>query len=699
MKKLIALLMLVACFALGQAQELKINSITSSMFDGTANSRATERLDFNGELCALIKVQLPLEGAEFLGNTVGETVNHSGEYWVYVINGTRQLHLHHKLFKPLVIYFPDFGIKGVEGGVTYIADISVPAELWAAAAGAASGTTKRPMDNFLVLNVTPPNAKVFIGGQEKMVSEGICSVLLKAGTYAVRVEASGYQTEEFQATIGDEKVVRDVSLRSTMATLTVRSATSGARIFLNGNAVGTGSWTGSIMPDTYLVELKKEGYRPAERRVTLAMNATETLDSPALEAITGDIIVSSTPAGASIELDGRTVGTTPEVLRSIPVGTHTLRLTRSGYQPSTSSVTVTESSPANLDLTLRRQQEFVTPTSPGKESVSTVPVSKNNYSHLDLAAERDGQYTYFSTREWNALSYVEKATYHKVGIVINQPSITAPFILALTDNGKNVTWQEAMASGINMPTKIQGEAIVRDYLKVMDTLKTFGGSGYEGPSVWFWTTQSSGPSTYYGIHIYSGVVYDKYDDSQTLRVRKVIPLPSAMPTVTPMTSNSISKNSYGHAKAHHLDLAAECDGKYVFFTEAEWSSVPSSEKGQYTKKGIVINQPSITEPFILALTDNGKDVKWKKAMASGINMPTKIQGEAIVKDCANVNKALKAFGGTGYEGDSQYFWTKDAKDSSYAWYVAMYGGFVTFSYKANTYRVRAVAPVPEAEAM
>ena len=89
-----------------------------------------------------------MEGAEFLGNTVGETVNHSGEYWVYVINGTRQLHLHHKLFKPLVIYFPDFGIKGVEGGVTYIADISVPAELWAAAAGAASGTTKRPMENF-----------------------------------------------------------------------------------------------------------------------------------------------------------------------------------------------------------------------------------------------------------------------------------------------------------------------------------------------------------------------------------------------------------------------------------------------------------------------------------------------------------------------------------------------------------------------
>ena len=514
MKKLIALLMLVACFALGHAQELTINSITPSIFDATANSPATERKDLNGELCALIKVQLPLEGAEFLGNTVGETVNHSGEYWVYVINGTRELHLHHKLVKPLVIYFPDFQIKGVEGGVTYIVDLSVPKELWGAAG--TSAAPARLMENFLVLNVTPPNAKVFVNGQEKMVSEGNCSVLLKAGSYPVRVEALGYQPEEFQITVGDEKVVRDVSLRSTMATLTVRCATSGARIFLNGNAVGTGSWTGSIMPDTYLVELKKEGYRPAERRVTLAMNSTETLDFPALEAITGDIIVSSTPNGATIELDGRTVGTTPEVLRSIPVGTHTLRLTRSGYQPSTSSVTVTESTPANLALTLTKEPER--------------PV-------------------------------------------------------------------------------------------------------------------------------------------------------------------------YGHYAPRHLDLAAERDGKYTFFTEAEWNNVPSSEKDRYTKKGIVISQPSITAPFILALTDNGMNVTWDEAMATGINMPTKIQGQAIVKDCDNVKKALKAFGGTGYERDSQLFWTKEAKESSFAWVVYMNSGDVYHNIKTYTNRVRAVAPVPEAVAM
>ena len=83
-------------------------------------------------------------------------------------------------------------------------------------------------------------------------------------------------------------------------------------------------------------------------------------------------------------------------------------------------------------------------------------------------------------------------------------------------------------------------------------------------------------------------------------------------------------------------------------------------------------------------------------MASGINMPSKTQGEAIVKDCENVKKALKAFGGTGYEGDSLWFWAKDESDSSLALYVGMTYGVVNGATKGDTSRVRAVAPVPVA---
>lgn len=153
----------------------------------------------------------------------------------------------------------------------------------------------------------------------------------------------------------------------------------------------------------------------------------------------------------------------------------------------------------------------------------------------------------------------------------------------------------------------------------------------------------------------------------------------------------------GHPVAAHLDLVAERNGKYAFFTRDEWRAVPDAEKKEeYIMHGIVIDQPAIADPFVLALNDNVYRMTWKEAMDSGINMPSQTQGEAIVKDCENVKNALKAFGGRGYEGDSRWFWTKDASGSSSAWFVNMYSGSVYNISKSNTNRVRAVAPVPVA---
>lgn len=528
-----------------------------------------------------------------------------------------------------------------------------------------------------MLHVTPANAKVFIGGQEKMVSGGHCSVLLKAGNYPVRVEASGYQPEEFPVTIGSEKVERTVSLRSTMATLTVRPATPGAEILLNGSPVGTGSWTGQVMPDSYLVQVRKDGYRPTERRVTLAMNATETLDIPALEAITGDLTVSSNPIGATIEMDGRTYGITPDVLRSIPVGSHSLRLTLAGYQPGTASVNVSEATTPSVDLTLVRKPVY----------------GHTRMNHLDLAAEREGEYVFFNKSEWNDVPFSEKANYIKKGLVINQPSITAPFLLALTAEGRKMIWEEAMASGKCLPSKIQGDAIAYDGDNVMTALELFGTPNDKR----FWTNESYTQSKAWTVTIgYDG--WPQMDKNTELSIREVFPISH---TDEKNESQPISLSStveYGHFDGRHLDLAAERDGKYVYFTEAEWKNVPSSEKSKYVKKGVVISQPSITEPFILALTEIRKNVTWNEAIASGVNMPTKLQGEAIVKDYDSVKKALKVFGGAGYEGD-RGFWTKDAIDySTNAWFVESFG-HVSCIGKANFGSVRSVAPVPVVSAM
>ena len=60
-----------------------------------------------------------------------------------------------------------------------------------------------------------------------------------------------------------------------------------------------------------------------------------------------------------------------------------------------------------------------------------------------------------------------------------------------------------------------------------------------------------------------------------------------------------------------------------------------------------------------------------------------------------INNAMRAFGGTVM--DNTWYWGKE-KNSSNAWYVDMYGGYVFNNFKFYTYRVRAVAPVPAASA-
>lgn len=679
MRKILMILMVALGCIAASAQELTVEKVYLDAADLSGQTRM--RKDLNGEPCALVKVRLTLPGAVFSGDVVGDVFNNGGEYWVYVIDGTKHLRLNQQLVKPLALYFPDWDINGVQGGAVYVVDLSTPKELWGVAAGGtAQVQPTRQVESFLVLHVTPTNAKVFIGGQEKMVSGGHCSVLLKAGNYPVIVEASGYQTEEFPITIGSEKVERTVSLRSTMATLTVRPATPGAEILLNGSPVGTGSWTGQVMPDSYLVQVRKDGYRPTERRVTLAMNATETLDIPALEAITGDLTVSSNPIGATIEMDGRTYGTTPDVLRSIPVGSHSLRLTLSGYQPGTASVTVSESTTASVDLTLVKKPVY----------------GHTDARHLDLAAERKGKYVYFTEAEWNNVPSSEKFRYVKKGVIISQPSITAPFILALTAEGRKMTWEKAMASGKCLPSKIQGDAIAYDGDNVKTALELFGPPSDNR----FWTNESYTQSKAWTVTI-GNDGRPQMDKNTELSIREVFPISHTDEKTEKKKSQPISLSStgeYGHFDARHLDLAAERDGKYVYFTDAEWNNIPSSEKSLYVKKGIVISQPSITAPFILALTEIRKNVTWNEAIASGVNMPTKLQGEAIVKDYDSVKKALKVFGEAGYEGD-RGFWTKDAIDySTNAWFVGSFG-HVSCIGKANSGSVRAVAPVPVVSAM
>ena len=101
------------------AQVLKVMSFRLAENDISAVKY--QRLDLNGQSCALIKVGLGVQGAKFPGTeVVGDVKFDTGEYWVYVVDGTKKLKVMHNNYAPLYIDFSDYPEQRLDGGRTYV---------------------------------------------------------------------------------------------------------------------------------------------------------------------------------------------------------------------------------------------------------------------------------------------------------------------------------------------------------------------------------------------------------------------------------------------------------------------------------------------------------------------------------------------------------------------------------------------------
>ena len=114
-KLLLSLFMLFA--AVSSAQKLAVESFRLAGSDLTAQTQP--RKDLNDRNCALIKVGLGLQGVQFEGGIMGNVENKTGEYWVYMPQGNRQLKVKHTNYAPVMVTFDDYGVEKLESNRTY----------------------------------------------------------------------------------------------------------------------------------------------------------------------------------------------------------------------------------------------------------------------------------------------------------------------------------------------------------------------------------------------------------------------------------------------------------------------------------------------------------------------------------------------------------------------------------------------------
>ena len=249
MKRIVIIFSLLIATLSLYAQELTVKRMEVAPMDLSASTQ--QRNDRNGNACALVKVQLATPGARFEGNVIGDVEFKTGEYWVYMSEGSYMLNVKHASFLPLFVNFRDFDIKEVESKVTYVLTLLMPQ---------AGPVNVDDGMRYLTLMVEPKNSRVTVDGKMYDADAvGSVSVYLPQGSHSYLVEAAGYAPEQGSVVIGSEKVTREVRLQSVLAHVQISCATAGAQIYVNNQLKGTTSWSGTLAAGNYQIEARLQG--------------------------------------------------------------------------------------------------------------------------------------------------------------------------------------------------------------------------------------------------------------------------------------------------------------------------------------------------------------------------------------------------------------------------------------------------------
>ena len=100
------------------AQKLKVESFVEKTTDLAAATN--RRYDFNDTPCAIVKVRMAKNGAQFDGNIVGDVECNTSEYWVYMSAGSKRMRISVPSYLPLDVEFAEFDINKLESKTTYI---------------------------------------------------------------------------------------------------------------------------------------------------------------------------------------------------------------------------------------------------------------------------------------------------------------------------------------------------------------------------------------------------------------------------------------------------------------------------------------------------------------------------------------------------------------------------------------------------
>ncbi len=397
--------------------------------------------DQNGDPCAIIKVVTTQKGFTFDGGTMGimKTIEKPSEIWVYVPWGIKRISFFHPKLGQLrdymipvhvekatvyeLVLISDKVVKTVEetiqsqwlvitpepsNALVYLNDefvktgeymaklkpgaysYRVELPLYHAEAGRVElGMEKKmlnvnlkPAFGYIRISSQPEDgAQVFVDGKLLSATTPLTTEPISSGEHTVQVVKEMFQPVSHKVKVFDGQTTPlTVQLQPNFAELTI-AAPAGASIVVNNQQKGTTNWSGRLGAGVYSVEARLAKHRAAKQDIELNAGDKRTIDLQPTP-IYGSLDVVSSPSGATITIDGKDYGTTPNTLSKLLIGDYTVELSRQGYSTVRKAISINEGTSAVINETLQNGRLVTIKSIPGGANlfVDGTAVGKTPYS-------------------------------------------------------------------------------------------------------------------------------------------------------------------------------------------------------------------------------------------------------------------------------------------------------------------------------
>lgn len=201
------------------------------------------------------------------------------------------------------------------------------------------------------------SADIYVDGI--YVADGVSTVgpdskkQISSGTHTIKIVKKNYQLYEQQFIVKDGQTETIKPRLIPNFSNIIMTIPNGGDIYIDGVKVGADTWSGPLEVGEYIVECRKDHHRTTSQPVKITKaGERQTITLPSPIPLLGSLSVESIPRGSNVVVDGVSRGVTPLFITDIIEGTHSVVISKTGYQNYDSTVDVSANKNTTISATL-----------------------------------------------------------------------------------------------------------------------------------------------------------------------------------------------------------------------------------------------------------------------------------------------------------------------------------------------------------